>query len=443
MIKQFTILLLVLTPFVGFSQDFWSLEKCIKQAESNSLTIQESQIGVKRAAIDVRSNQLSRYPNLNANAGATYNLGRSINPTTNEFVTTNLFANNYGLSSSVTVYNGGRIKNSIAKSEIEKQISERDLEQAKRNISLEVAAAYLQVLLAIEQESNSKVTVEKSKEQLKRIKRLIQVGSLPEGDVYEVEAQLARDEQSLVASENTIEQTYLTLKTILQIPIGQDFTIEQPNIPIPPPESLVLQPYETIVQRAIANQPSIQAGELRLKSSDYAIEIAKSGKRPTVSIFANSGTNYSNLTQIFGGAGYFGQMNENLNGSISLSLSVPIYDKEATKTQIELAKLTQLTQQISNRRIRQTVEADVQRAMADAKAAGKQLQAAQRTLSASQKAFENTEKRYELGASTLLDYNTSRNNLAQAEFSLTIAKYEYIFKLKILDFYQGKKITLK
>lgn len=443
--KHITLLLLTLTPLLVFGQDdnFWSLEKCISQAEQNSLTIQESQIGVQRATINVRSNQLSRYPNLNASAGVTYNVGRSINPTTNEFVTTNLFANNYGLSSSATLYNGGRISNSIAKSEVEKQISEADLEQARRNVALDVSSAYLQILLAIEQEKNAKVTLEQSKQQLDRINKLIQVGSLPEGDKYEVEAQLARDEQSLVSTENSLQQAYLNLKVLLQVPMNQDFKIEQPNIPIPPPETFDLQPYESIVKRAIENQPSIRAGELRLQTSDFDIEIAKAGKRPSANVFANTGTNYSNITQLFTGTGYFGQMNENFNGSISLSLSVPIYDREATKTAVELAKLSQLTQQISNRRIRQGLESEVEQAIATARAAAKQYQAAQRTLNASQRAFENTQKRYELGASTLLDFNTSRNNLSQAEFNLLIAKYDYIFKLKILDFYQGKKITLK
>jgi outer membrane protein len=445
MIKHIALFLLIITPLLVVGQDdnSWSLEKCIGQAEKNSLTIKESQIGVQRATIDVRSNQLSRYPSLNASAGATYNLGRSINPTTNEFVTVNLFANNYGLSSNMTLYNGGRIKNSISKSQVEKQISEADLEQAKRTIALDVASAYLSVLLAIEQEKNAQVTVEQSDQQLDRINKLIRVGSLPEGDKYEVEAQFARDEQSLVSAENSLQQAYLNLKLLLQIPMEQDFEIEEPNISIPQPETFDLQPYESIVKRAIENQPSIRAGELRLQTSDYDIEIAKAGKRPSANVFANTGTNFSSITQLFTGTGYFGQMNENFNGSISLSLSVPIYDREVTKTAVELAKLSQLTQQLSNRRVRQALEADVQRALADARAAAKQYQAAQRTLNASQMAFNNTKKRYELGASTLLDFNTSRNNLAQAEFNLLIAKYDYIFKLKILDFYQGKKITLK
>lgn len=444
MIKYSTIFLLLLLPFLGISQDdSWSLEKCIGHAEKNSLTVQESQIGVQRSAITLRTDEMSRYPNLSANAGVSYNLGRSINPVTNEFVTTNLLANNYGLSSNVTIYNGGRIKNTIAKSGIQKQISEKNLEQARQDVALEVASAYLAILLALEQENNAKVTLTESEQQLERINKLIRVGSLPEADKYEAEAQVARNEQSLVSAENNVEQTYLTLKNVLQIPMNQTFQIEQPNIPIPPPESLNLQPYSTIVQRAISNRPSIKAGELQLQSAALDIELAKAGKLPSVNAFVSTGTNYSNLSQVFTGTGYFGQMNENLNGSVSLGISYPIYDKGATNAAIEQAKLGELTQQIANRRIRQTVETQVQQAFANTKAAAKQMQAAQRTLDASQKAFENTKKRYELGSSTLLEFNTSRNNLDTAEFNLIIAKYDYIFKLKILDFYQGKKITLK
>ncbi len=443
MIRYLTLLLSFLTPFVGFGQDFWSLERCIEQAESNSLTIKESQIDVQRSEINLKTNQLSRYPSLSGSTGINYNLGRSIDPISNAFVTTNLLSNSYGLNSSLTIYNGNRMKNTIAQSEINEQISRENLEQTRRDLALDVASAYLQILLAIEQENNAKITVEKSKQQLDRINKLIKVGSLPEGDKYEVEAQLARDEQNLVTFENSLGQTYLNLKILLQLPIDETFTIEQPNIPVPSPESLEVQPFQAIIQRAVANQPSIKAGDLQLISGDYSLEMAKAGMRPSVNLFASSGTNYSTFAQTLGGLNYFEQIGKNINGSIGISLNVPIYDKGATKSAVELAKLTQLTQQISNRRTRQNLETKVQQAFMNAKAAGKQLQAAQRTVIASQKAFDNTQKRYDLGASTLLELNTSRNNLAQSELQLIIAKYDYIFKLKILDFYQGKKITLK
>lgn len=444
MIRYSTILSLLLLPFLGNSQnDFWSLEKCISHAEKQSLRIQESQIAVQQADLTLTQDKRNRYPNLNANTGINYNLGRFVNPVTNEFVTTNLLSNSIGLSSGLTLYNGGRLQKTIEKSEIQRQVSEQNLAQSKQDIALDVATAYLNILLAIERDKNTKAILAESEQQLERINKLIRVGSLPEADKYEAEAQVARNEQSVVSSENAIDQAYLALKTLLQIPIDQEFKIEQPNIPIPPPESLTLQPYGTIVQRAIANQPSVKAGELQLQSADLDIELARVGKLPSVNLSASTGTNYANIAQATGGSGYFGQLNENLNGSIGVFVSIPIYDKGATNTAIEQAKLRQLTQQISNRRIRQTLETQVQQAFADAKAAAKQLQATEKTLIASQKAYDNTKKRYELGSTTLLDFNTSRNNLNQAEFNQIIAKYDYIFKLKILDFYQGKKITLK
>jgi outer membrane protein len=441
MMKYITIIGLLFLSMNGFGQELWSLEKCIKRAEENSLSIQQSDISMKQANLTLRQNERNRYPNLSANSGVNYNLGRSINPVTNQFVTRNLISNNYGLSSGVTIYNGGKVENTIKKSRLDLNASKEDLEQAKRNISLEVAQAYLQVLLGLERQKNAQVTLQESEQQEERIKKLIRAGSLPEGDIYEVQAQVARNEQSLITAENTVIQSYLSLKVILQLPIEQDFKIETPNIPIPPPETLDIQPYQAIVQRAVASQPSVKAGEIRLKSIEYDVEIAKANLRPSLNAFANTGTNYSNLS--FTNASYFEQLGENLNGSVSLGLTIPIYDKGATKTQIESARLRMITQEISNKQVKQTIEADVQRAFQDVKAAAKQLQAAERTTNASQQAFNNTQKRYELGASSLLEFNTSRNNLATAEQNLIIAKYDYIFKLKILDFYQGKKISLK
>jgi outer membrane protein len=441
MIKYITIISLLFFSISSFGQDIWSLERCIKRAEENSLTIQQSDISLKQAAINLRQNELSRYPSLSAASGINYNIGRSVNPVTNQFVTNNLISNNYSLSSNITIYNGGRIQNSIKKSKIDQAVSKEDLEQSKRNVALEVAQAYLQVLLVLEREKSAKITLRESIQQEDRVKKLIRAGSLPEGDIYEVQAQVARDEQSLISAENSVEQAYLSLKVILQLPIEQDLKIEIPNIPVPPPESIDIQPYQAIVQRAVANQPSVKAGELRMKSSEYAIEIAKANRRPSISLLTNTGTRYSNLS--LNDANYFEQLIENLNGGAGLSLNVPIYDKGATASQIELAKLTMQTQEISNKQIRQTIEADVQRAFQDVKAAAKQLQAAEKTTNASQQAFNNTKRRYELGASSLLEFNTSRNNLATAEQNVIIAKYDYIFKLKILDFYQGKKISLK
>lgn len=434
---------LLYLPFLAISQgEEWSLERCISHAEKNSLTIQESQIGVQQAALNLAQDKRNRYPNLNANTGINYNVGRFVNPVTNEFITTNLLANNIGVSSGLVVYNGGRLQKNITRSELQQQVSETNLEQAQRDVALNVASSYLSVLLAIERDNNTKAILAESVRQLDRINKLIASGALPEADIYEAEAQVARNEQSVVASENAVTQAYLILKTTLQIPIEQDFKIEQPTISIPGPETLILEPYNVIVQQAISTQPSVKAGELQLQSAALDIELAKVGKLPSVSLNASTGTNFANLSQIAGGAGYFGQLNENLNGSVGVFINIPIYDRGATNTAVEQAKLRQLTQQISNRRIRQNIETQVQQALADAKAAAKQMQAAQKTLDASQKAFDNTKKRYEIGATTLLDFNTSQNNLNQAEFNLIIAKYDYIFKLKILEFYQGKKITL-
>lgn len=439
--KEIIIISLLFLSTNVFSQEIWTLEKCIERAEQNSLVVQQSEVSLKQNSLSLAQNERNRYPNLAANSGLNYNLGRSINPITNQFVTTSLIANSYGLSSSATIYNGGRIENTIKKSRIDESASKEDLAQEKRNIALEVAQAYLQVLLTLEREKNAGITLQESKLQLERVRKLIRSGSLPEGDIYEVEAQVARDEQSMISAENTVAQAYLSLKVTLQLPINEDIKIETPDILIPAPETIEIQPYQLIVDQAVASQPSVKAGELRLKSAEYDVVIAKAGMRPTLSIYGSTGTNYSNLS--FTNATYVEQLGENLNGSLSLSLSVPIYDKGSTKTQIELARLGKITQEISNKQIRQTIESEVQRALQDVKAAAQQLQAAEKTTNASQMAFNNTQKRYELGVATLLEFNTSRNNLATAGQNLIIAKYDYIFKLKILDFYQGKKISLK
>jgi outer membrane protein len=456
------------------SAQAWTLQRCIEQAEQNSLDIKQAQLGVQQETVNWNVSKLSRYPNLSANTGFSYNIGRPVDPTTNSFTTSDILANSYGLNAAATVYNGGLINNTIAQNALTRAASEEDLKQTRANIALSVAQAYLQILLSLERAENADLALQEAQRQETRTSKLIEAGALPEADIYELQAQIARNEQDAITAQNAVEQGYLNLKILLQLPLNEPFSIEVPKLEIPKPETLDVLPLEKMMETAVESQPSVRAGELRLEAANYGIELAKAGMRPSLNVFLNAGTNYSSIarrlsgdyttvqtaqTVTLAGVGttelvfdnqvpilennpYFSQVRSNVNGSVGVSLNVPIYDRGRTKSNIQLAELNIVNQEIANRRTKQAIEADVQRAFTDVKAAAKQLQAAQKTLIASQLAFGNTQKRYDAGATDLLALNTSRNNLTQAGLNLLIAKYDYIFKLKILDFYQGKKITL-
>ena len=434
-------LLLVFCMTLSYGQTQWSLEKCIEYAQQNNLTIKQSEIAIQQSSLTLEQSKKARYPNLSGGMNYGYNVGRSINPITNEFVTNDINTNGFNLSVNAQLYSGGSISKNIQKNQMDMSSAKLDLDQSKQDIGLSVANAYLQILLSIEQLKNAENQLVQSKNQLEQTNRLIAAGSLPEGEKYTLEAQIARDEQSVISSQNSVDLNYINLKILLQLDPYTKFEIEQPDIAVPAPENLELISMESIFKRSEAFQPNIRSGEIKKQSAELGVDIAKAGMRPSVSVFGSTGTNYSSLS--FNDAGYFAQLEENLNGSVGLNVNIPIYDRGQTKTNIEQARLGVIRQNIANQQLRQNLKSDIQQAYANALAAAKQFRAARITVEANEKAFEITEKRFKVGVSNSFEYTTAQDNLNAARFNLSIAKYDYLFKLKVLDFYQGKKISIK
>lgn len=465
----------------AFAQEntVWSLERCINYAQTQNLTIQQSALSVQQAELALSNNKREYYPNVNGSVTYGFNVGRSVDPTTNDFVNRAIHTNGLSVSAGALVYSGGRVPSSIKQSEFNIQAAQMDMSQAKNNIGLQIANAYLQVLLAEEQLINTQVNIKQLNDQLAQTNKLINAGSLPANNRLDIEAQIATSEQTAVANQNSVDITYLNLKLLLQLEPDALFTIQKPKIELPSVNELDVLSVTTLYKIAEQNQPNIAAGELRKQSAEQGVKIAESALMPTLSIGGSLGTNYSSIgidqtnpditptgadtinTQvIFNGAAttigivnptfdvnfpkasYFNQFGTNSRAYLGLTANIPIYNKGQTKIAIEQAKLNVINSEYNNRILRQTLKSDIQRAIADAKAAAKQLEAAQKSILAQEAAFQNTEKRFQLGAANGFEYNTARNNLESAKNRFILAKYDYIFKLKIIDFYQGKSISL-
>lgn len=484
MIKK--ILLLSFVTFGSINilcgQDTWTLEKCIEYAQKNNITIKQSQIQVNNADLNVRQSKAARYPNAGFSTNFGYNFGYAINPSTNQFANLAIGFNSLSANINETVYDGGRINKSIKQAKINRDATQADLDQSVQNISLNVASAYLQILLAEEQLASAKKRFEQSKQQLEQIEKLIIAGSRPANDKMDFVAQAARNEQSIVAAQNTVDISYLNLKQLLELDPELIFRIERPivNIPINEVEALTMR---AVYNQAYSRQPQIKAGELRLRSAELDADIAKSDLRPTLSVFGNLTSNYSTAsakTKLTRGASpvgfelrtvpyvthingnpivaqalspvyspdqiqkytYFQHLKDNFGQALGVSLQIPIYDRGITRIAVERAKLGVISQQLTNQRTQQQLKSDIQTALANAKAAKKQLEAAEKTYNAAKGAYDNADKKYKVGAATPFELTTARNSMDTAERDFIVAKYDYIFKLKIVDFYQGKKIVL-
>ncbi len=478
MIQRLTCIALSLLFVAGSvsAQETWTLEKCVQYAQENNLSIQQAGYGVLQAELSEQESKNARLPTVNGFVNGDLDFGRTINPVTNSFSNETRASNSLGISAGVTLYNGNRIKNGIKQSQFDAAASRADQKQMQTDIALQVAASYLQILFSYEQLANAQKRLDQTQAQLEQTDKLIQAGTLPRADRLEILANIARDEQAIVTQENGLELNYLTLKQLLQLEPDFELEVEQPTVTTPraEPESFVLK---DIYNKAYNNQPMIRAGEMRLKSSEVGIDIAKSLRLPVLSANANINSFWSDKTLDFANPiigqtrvppasmvfidgimatfavpetdvsfdkrKYFGQISDNFGQGIGLSLQVPIYNADRTNIAIERAQIGILNQKITNAQNEQRLKADIQQAIANAKAAKKQFEAADKTVKALQEAYKNTEKRYQLGAINTFEYTTSKNTLDQALVELIIAKYNFLYTVKVVDFYEGEKLSLK
>jgi len=472
-----TIILLAITCAVAQTPTkVWNLQRCIQYATQNSLNIKRANIAVENAQLTEKASRLARYPNLNASGNYNINLGRSIDPTTNEFNAQSFQSNGFSLSTGVTLFNGGRINNTIKQSKLDMEAAKIDMDAAKNDIALNVAASYLQILLADEQLANARRQLVQTEDQLKQTNQLIDAGVIPANDRLDIEAQIAQNQQVIIQAENAVQSNYLVLYNLLEKDLSENIIIEVPEVSIPDDANPNQFTFEQVMASAIGIMPELKAQEVRQESAALGVDIARAGKLPTLSIGGGVNTNWASLAKEFvldpngavelgsaqpfnvGGmdvlvAQYFpsgelvnkaygSQLNENFGQAVGISLNIPIYNNGRNDINIQRAQLNVLNSEVAYNQALQGVKANVQRAVADAKAGEKNYQAAQKTMSSAEIAYANAKKRFDLGAINTFELTTAKARLDAAEISMTQAKFQYLFNLKILDFYLGRKLTI-
>ncbi len=466
-------ILLSLGSLSANAQERWSLERCIQYAQQHNTQIKSAALAVQNAQLTRQLNELSRLPSLSASGSGGVQFGRTIDPATNDFVSQRLWYNTYAINTALTLYNGGAIRNNIQKSELDLQASKADATYTADLIALNVATAYLAVLQAEEQLDNAHRRLELSQLQLEQTDKLIRAGSLPQTARLDLLAQIARDEQSIVQAESDVERAYLTLKNLLNLDPTASIQVIHPDITLPMEQSPESETFLAVYQQALNSQAQVRADQLRLRAAGYSVALARAARLPRLTLFANINTNWSSAALWTQGTlstiqeqeiiidgmpvtvgfpveiplldkkPFFDQIVDNFGQGIGLQLSIPIFTNGQARIGVERAKLGLEQARLQLEQTQQQLRNDVQRALADARAAHRNYQAALRTAEAARVAFESAQKRYELGAINQYDYNNARTNLDMAEITLTLSKYDYLFKLKVLEFYKGRKIRLE
>ena len=454
------------------AQESWSLQRCIEYAKENSLNMKQAEYAIQGADLSRKQAQFNRLPNIDGTFNGGIQFGRTIDPTTNSFRNQRIGYNSYSVNGSLTLFSGNQINHNIQQAKLDLEAARLDGDATFNTMALGIATAYLQVLLSEEQLENARQQAALTQEQLDQTDKLIDAGVVPANDRLDLLAQLALNEQSVIQAENAVQINYLGLKQMLEVDPSFDMKIERPDVLIPAdlnPDNLqVNQVYST----ALGTQPQVEAGQKRLLSAEKGVDVARSFYWPTVTLFGSLSTNWSSVGQkqdgfldfvpvpvrfpdgteeliqlglgspLFVDANYGEQLSENLGQGVGVNIRVPIYNNSRNKIATDRAKLNVLSTKVANDQVRQQLKADVQRAVADAKAAQIAFEAAQKSQAAAEMAFDNAKRRYELGAINTLEYTTAKTNLEVAEVEVIRSKYQYVFNLKIVDFYMGKELTL-
>lgn len=451
------------------SENIWSLKRCLDQAMQNNLGLQQSKLTQQSSSVNLLSAKAARNPNLNFGPQWSSSFGRSIDPTTNEFVDQRFDALNISGNSNITVWNYGRLMKTIEKRELDLEAASKDVKQAEYDLALDVTLAYLNILFQSEILESAELQVQSTQEQLERTSKLVKAGSLAEADLAQLKSQVATEELSVVNAQNSLELAYLSLQQLLRLDPEEPFGIEKPELK-DPKTTFSLTPTKEIFAYAQQAQPGIEAARLRVKSAEKDIKIAEANMYPTLSVGASVFTAWSggrrqqtgfeevrstlktelggveqDITIIsqqptFGTYPFFNQLADNYNIGLGIRLDVPIYNRRAVKSNMELAQIGVQQAQLNAELVKQSLQQLIEQAYVDARNAYSTYNSTLRQVDALELTYSNVQRQYELGASNSVDFLVAKNNLNRARFDLLRAKYNYFFRSKILDFYQGKSI---
>jgi outer membrane protein len=471
-----SIVVLLFVSFSSSAQDEkkeWTLQECISTALENNLGIRRSIYSVENTRISMTQAKMAFLPTVSGFGSYGQNYGRAVNPVTNQFINRNSNTLSISGNSSVTLFNGLRLQNTFRQTNRDYEASNYDLSKAKNDVIINVVTIYTNVIFNKELFNNATYQLNSSVQQLERIKKQVAAGALAKSNELNQEATVATNEVTLINQENALNISLLQLKQALQLPASTALDVQIPDIAL---EALILdQDPGSIFTIAKENMPEIKSALLKVESAQLALSASKGNLYPRLSLNASAQSNYSSIsnsarTRVVGYAlgstpiGEVGntgtpvytyepvtevvsenynqkdQLKDNLFKSLSLQLSIPIFNGLQNRTAVQRAAINSELALISKKEIENTLRQAIETAFNDAYSASKTYAASQKQVQAREEAYRMNQQRFEAGALSIVEFQISENDLFQSKTELTRAKYNFIFKKKVLDFYQGKKI---
>lgn len=459
----------------GSDTKTWTLQECVKVALDNNLTVRRSVYNLENFKVGLFQSKMAFLPSLNAGSSYGLNYGRALNPVTNQYIARDNNTLNLQANSSLTLFNGLRLQNNFRQSQRDYEASEQDLQKARNDVTINVVTLYVNVIFNQELYDNANFQLNSSQQQLERIKKQVAVGGLPRGDELNQEAQVATNEVNLINQENALNLSLLQLKQAMQIPGSTPMRVEVPDLQA---EDLILEDdANTVYEIALQSMPEIKSAQLKVESAKLGLQASKGGLTPRLSLNGSTATNYSSasdiarttvvgfapgttpagLVNVSGtdynvfayepqtevvseGYGQRDQLKDNLFKQISISLTIPVFNGWQARSNVQRQAISHEIATINSQETKNVLRQTIETAYNDALAAAKSYAASIKQVNAREEAYRMAKQRFELGAINFVEYQISENDSFRAKSDLARAKYNFIFRKKILDFYQGKPI---
>lgn len=467
------LLILLLLPSFCFAQEKWSLQQCVEYAIKNNISVKQADVQARFDKLTLDQSKMALYPNVNSQHNLGLQFGRSIDRTSNQFATGSTLFASHNLNVDADLFNWFRKRNTIEANKYTAEASVAKVDKARNDIALNVANAYLAALLNKSQIDVAKVQLAQSREQVDNITKQVKAGALPELNLAEMQTQLANDSATYITANANYILSLLQLKALLNLDAAREFDIENPPVESIPVEPLAELEPATVYNIALQNLPQQKINNLNLKAAEKNVLVARSAMYPSFSVFGSMGSNYSNrkfpkyqmatvpigyvdvggnrnvvyseintLAPGYSRGTYFNQLNENLGQNIGLSASIPIFNGGMARTNWKKAQLNVESQQLLKEQDAQTLKQDIYQAHANAMAAIEKYNASKIAAESAQKAYDFARKRFEVGLLKPIDLITNQNNLFRSKINMLSTQYDYVFKIKLLEFYKGRGLKL-
>lgn len=464
--------LIFLLSFPAHTQEtkIWTLEDCINYALENNLSVKKQTLSIDYQNELLMQSQLEILPNVNGFVSHGYNWGQRVDPFTNQFATDRVRSNNLYLSADLNLFSGLQQLNTIKKNKLELMAAQYDADSYMDEISINVATAYLQMLFYMESVEIAENQLEITNLQVNRTKKLVDAGTLARGDLLTIEAQQASEEFSLINAQNNLELARLTLTQLLEIPTPAGFVIEQPELGlIEDPESFLTP--DKIYSTALDLRPEIKSASLKVESSERDLSIARGSLYPRLSLSGTWGSGYSGANQIgkdpydistpfgytesnetvfvdqqayqsYSAKPFNDQLSDNANKAVGLNLSIPIFNGWSTRSSIAQAKIGIANANLDLQLQKNNLYKTIQQAYNDASSALKNHNAALKKVEATSESFKYSEQKFNVGLINSVDYNNAKKESNNALAELVQSKFDFVFRMTVIDFYLGKPLTL-